>query len=245
MEKLTSWVNRDFNSPISHKKDFKMTIRKIVKWASIAIVAVVVIVVAAIFMFPGALAGPTAPPLQLPELSTAAMTESAPSPDGTWIAGSGSLAGFRVDESFLVQSGTIVGRTSAVTGSLVVADNAVSSGAFQVDLSKLTLGGKPNASFFKILDTSTTPNATLTLMNPIVFTNIPSNGQTISSSADGTLTMHGFTQPVTFTFTGRYDGSVLEATGSAPVLATDWRIDSPFGIHNNDVIEFLVILQRA
>ena len=65
-------------------------------------------------------------------------------------------------ESFLVQSGTIVGRTSAMTGSLVISDNTISSGSIQVDLSKLTIGDKQNSSFLKILDTNSYPSATLT-----------------------------------------------------------------------------------
>ncbi len=220
-------------------------IRKIVKWLIIAVVAVVAISFVGILLFPSLLTGPTAPPLELPEVTPAPPNESAASPEGTWIAVDGSVAGFRVEESFLVQSGTIVGRTSAVTGSLAISDNSVISGTFQADLSQLTLGGKPNASFFNILDTNQYPNAVLTLTTPIAFTDVPTDGQTISSNAAGSLTMHGITLPITFAFTARYDGLALEAAGSAQVLASDWGIESPFGIHDNDVIEFLVILQRG
>ena len=226
-----------------------MNIGKIVKWIIgiivIGLVAIVAVVAAVLFIFPQSLTGPTLPPLQLPALNSATTNTSAAPPDGTWTVQSGSVAGFRVEESFLVQSGTIVGRTSAVSGSLVMSHNQVNSGSFQADLSKLTMGGKPNDSFFKLLDTTQYPTATLTLTNPIVFDSIPSNNQILSSNAAGSLTMHGITHPVTFTFSGRYDGTVLEAIGSAPVLASDWNIDSPFGIHDNDVIEFLVILQRV
>ena len=225
-----------------------MKIGKIVRWIIIGIVVILVIAVgvtaAVLFIFPESITGPTAPPLQLPALDTAATNASTSPPDGTWIAGSGSLAGFRVEESFLVQTGTIVGRTSAVTGSLVISNNAVASGSFQVDLSTLTVGGKENASFFKILDTNTYPKATLTFTDPIIITSIPNSGQTVSSNGTGSLAMHGITHPVTFTFSARYDGIVLEAVGTAPVLASDWKIESPFGIHDNDVIEFLVVLQK-
>jgi polyisoprenoid-binding protein YceI len=59
------------------------------------------------------------------------------------------------------------------------------------------------------------------------------------------LTMHGITHALTLTVIARSNGSVLEATGSAPVLASDWGIKSPFGVHNNAVIEFLVVLRRG
>jgi polyisoprenoid-binding protein YceI len=170
-----------------------------VKWTIIGLVTAVVIVVAGLFLFPGSIVGPAPAPLQLPPLSPATQSASAASPDGTWMAGDGSVAGFRVPESFLVQSGTIVGRTSAVTGSLIISHNEISSVAFQVDLSKLTIAGKQNTSFFQLLDTRKYPDATLTLTKPIVFTSIPTNGQTISSKATVSLAMHGITHAVTFT----------------------------------------------
>lgn len=216
-----------------------------VKWTIIGLVTAIIIVVAGLFIASGSIVGPALAPLQLPPLSPATQSANATSPDGTWIAGNGSVAGFRAPESFLTQSGTIVGRTSAVTGSLVISHNAISSGAFQVALSKLTIGGKPNASFFQILDTKKDSDATLTLTKPIVFHSIPTNGQTISSQATVLLTMHGITHAVTFTVMARSNGSVLEAIGSAPLLASDWSIKSPFGLQNNDLIEFSVVLQRA
>jgi polyisoprenoid-binding protein YceI len=220
-------------------------VKRIVKWTIIGLVTAVVIVVAGLFLFSGSIVGPAPAPLQLPPLSPATQRASTASPDGTWRAGDGSVAGFRVPESFLVQSGTIVGRTSAVTGSLVISHHEISSGSFQVDLSKLTIGGKQNTSFFQLLETSKDPDATLTLTKPIDFPSIPTDGQTISSTATGSLAMHGITHTVTLTVMACSNGSVLEATGSAPLLASDWNIKSPFGVHNNALIEFLVVLRRG
>ena len=42
------------------------------------------------------------------------------SPDGTWTVGSGSAAGYRVEEVLLGQNTEAVGRTTAVTGELTV-----------------------------------------------------------------------------------------------------------------------------
>ena len=49
--------------------------------------------------------------------------------DDTWGVTTGSVAGFRVKESFLVFSNDVVGRTGAVSGSLTVADNHVAKRA--------------------------------------------------------------------------------------------------------------------
>jgi polyisoprenoid-binding protein YceI len=223
------------------------TVRRIAMWTIIGLVAAFALLNAGLYLFSGSIVGPAPAPLQLPPLSPATTSASSASPDGTWVAGDGSVAGFRVPESFLVQSGTIVGRTSAVTGSLVIAQNEVSSGAFHVDLTKLSVRveGKQNTSIFQILDTSHYPEATLTLTQPIVFVSLPTNGQTISSHATVALALHGITHSVTFTVMARSNGSVLEAIGSAPVLVSDWGIQSPFGIHNNAVIEFLLVLRRG
>lgn len=220
-------------------------VKRIVKWTIIGLATAFVILLAGLFLFSGSIIGPAPAPLQLPPLSPATTSASTASPDGIWVAGDGSVVGFRVPESFLVQSGTIVGRTSAVTGSLVISHNQIASGSFQVDLSRITIGGKPNTSFFQLLETSKYPDATLTLTQPIVFPSPPTHGQTTSSQATVSLSMHGITHTVTFLVMARSNGSVLEAIGSAPVFASDWRIKSPFAVHNNAVIEFLVALRRV
>lgn len=224
------------------------TVRRVkrrVKWTIIGLVTVFVIFVAGLFLFSGSIVGPAPAPLQLPELLPATTSASTASPDGTWRARGDSVAGFRIPESFFMQSGTIVGRTSAVRGSLVISHHEISSSSFQVDLSKLTIGGKQNASFIQILDTNQYPEATLTLTKPIVFSSIPTHGQTISSTAIVSLAMHGITHLVTLTVMAHSNGSVLEAIGSAPVLASDWRVKSLFGVHKNAVIEFLVVVRRG
>jgi polyisoprenoid-binding protein YceI len=216
-------------------------------WIIIGIVGILVIVGVGLLLVANALVGPAPAPLQLLPLSPATQSASADSLDGTWITGDSSIAGFRVPESFLIQSSTIVGRTSAVTGSLLISHQEISSASFQVDLSKITVpvGGKPNASFFQILETSKYPNAMLTLARPIVFSAIPTNGQIISSQAAALLTMRGVTHPVTLTIKARSNGSVLEAAGSASVFVSEWGIQSPFAVQNDALIEFLVMLHRG
>lgn len=213
-------------------------------WLFIGLVIALIIIGAGLLLVANSLVGPAPASLQLLPLSPAPQSASAASLDGTWIAGNGSVAGFRVPESFLIQRGTIVGRTSAVTGSILISHQQISSASFQVDLSKITVLGKPNASFFQLLETSTYPDATLTLTSPIVFSALPINGRTITSQAMARLSMHGVTHPVTLTINARSNGSVLEAVGSTPVLVSQWGIQSPFAVQNNAVIEFLVVLQR-
>jgi polyisoprenoid-binding protein YceI len=235
------------NTERSQLQEVRMTKAKIVKWGCISLVTVFVILIVGVIAFSGSLTGSAPAPLQLPQISSAAENVNVSPPDGRWVTEKGSLAGFRVGESFFLQSGTIVGRTSAVTGTLVISNNEVSSGSFQVDLSKITFGGKQNDNFFKLLETGRYPSATITLTKPIVFQSIPNPRQTISFKAPAILAVHGITHKVTFTILARYsyNGSVLEAVGSAPILASDWNVKSPYAVHNNALIEFLVDLHRG
>jgi polyisoprenoid-binding protein YceI len=239
------------SSTLSHRKEVTRArprrVKRILMWIIVGLVAAFALFNAALFFFSGSIVSPAPAPLQLPPLSPATTSASSASLAGTWVAEEGSVAGFRVPESFLVQSGTIVGRASAVTGSLVIAQHEISSASFQVDLRQLSVrvGGKQNTTIFQILDTSQYPEATLTLTQPIVFASLPTNGQAISSHATLSLAMDGVVHTVTFTVMARSNGSVLEATGSAPVLVSEWRIQSPFAVHNNAVIEFLMVLRRG
>jgi polyisoprenoid-binding protein YceI len=186
-------------------------------WIIIGLVTALIIVGAGLLLVITSIIGPAPAPLQLLPLSPAS------------------------------QHGTFVGRTSAVTGSLLIAHQEVSSASFQVDLSKITVpvNGKPNASFFQLLETSKYPHATLTFARPIVFPTIPSNGQTLSSQAAARLSMRGVTHPVTLTIKVCSNGSVLEAVGSASVRVSEWGIQSPFAVQNDALIEFLVVLHRG
>jgi polyisoprenoid-binding protein YceI len=218
----------------------------VVKVTVIILVILVASVLVLPVMFSEYIVGTPLPPLQLPQPDAAATNADLPVLDGTWTAGSGSVAGFRVGESFLLQRGTIVGRTSAVTGSLIISNRAITSASFQVDLSKVVITiNKQTNNLSRILDTVNYPYATFTLTNPIDITGALRGEQTISSGAIGSLTMNNITRPITLALAGHYNGSQLSAIGSTSILLSDWGIKSPLGIHKDADIEVLIILQKA
>ncbi len=53
---------------------------------------------------------------------------------GSWTAGSGSQAGYRVNEVLLGQNTTAVGRTSSVTGTLTLAGSTATAASFRVPM---------------------------------------------------------------------------------------------------------------
>jgi polyisoprenoid-binding protein YceI len=164
--------------------------------------------------------------------------------DGTWTLANGSSAGYRVPEQFLWQHGTLVARTTAVTGKFAIAHAEVSSATLRVDLSTVTAGGKTPSGLAGILDTASHPVAVFTLTKPIVISSAPAMNQTFTASATGLLAMHGTTHLVTFAVAARYDGSQLEAAGSIPIAFSDWNIKAPFAVQDQGSVEFLLLMHR-
>ena len=191
------------------------------RWVAAGLITVVVLAFAGTFVFIHFLAGPVPAPLALPKLNAAAAPKGSSSAGGTWTAGKGSLAGYRVREEFIGPGNSIVGRTSAVTGKAVIAHNDIASASFRVDLTTVVANGKTQPQLAKILDTAGFPDATLTLTKPIVTGSGLVTNKTFKVKAAGLLAMHGTTRPVTFQVTARYSGSLLYAAGSIPVVFSD------------------------
>ena len=171
--------------------------------------------------------------------------------DGSWTAGSGSVAGYRVKEVLLGQNTEAVGRTSAVTGKLTVSGSQVASGAFRVDLTQVTSDEQRRDAQFqgRIMETATYPTASFELTEPIDLDTLPAEGATSSAKASGKLTVHGTTKAVTVQVTVQRSGDSFKVSGSIPVTFADYGITNPsFGpvtTEDHGEIEFLLALTRA
>jgi polyisoprenoid-binding protein YceI len=211
--------------------------------ASVAVLVVLVVVAVGAFIK----LQPSLSPLVLP--TATASTPVGPL-GGTWDVAVGSLAGFRVQESFLGLSNDSVGRTNAVTGVIAVSDNRLTAARFSVDLATIRVGGKTQPQFARSLGTEDHPSATFTLTQPVTLSSAFTSGATITATATGQLAMHGASHQVTFAISGRRDGSELQATGSIPIAFSDWGIKGPAGsgfiasLAGHGVAEFLLVLHR-
>jgi len=208
-----------------------------------SLVVIVVLVVGGSLLFLDFFLGPAPAPLAL----TTPVAASGGSPstiDGTWTAGVGSLAGYRVRASILGQGGDVVGRSSAVSGQVMISGDDAVSGTLSVDLTKLQQDGKAQPQLAQILATGAYPDATFTLSTPIVPASRPVIGEPFTVRATGMLTMHGSTQTIVAAITARWDGSSLEATGSIPVVFADWKVTTPWGLEDHGSIEFLLVLHQ-
>lgn len=171
--------------------------------------------------------------------------------DGTWTVAGGSQAGYRVEEVLLGQNVEAVGRTSAVTGELTVSGTEVQSGSFSVDLTQVTSDDDRRDDAFqgRIMDTATYPTATFELTEPITLAELPADGETVTATATGELTLHGTTRAVTVELTVQRDGDTVNVSGSIPVAFADYGIANPsFGpvtTEDNGEVEFLLALTRG
>lgn len=170
--------------------------------------------------------------------STAAPMASAASvADGTWTVdrtitnaqGTGSFAGFRIDEVLVsVGSATAVGRTPSVEGSVAVSGATVATAQITVDLTDVTTNdSRRDSAVQRALATSRYPDATFVLTQPIALASVPAAGERITVPATGDLTIHGVTRPVTIDLEAQLEGDVLVVVGSAPVALADYGVTAP------------------
>jgi polyisoprenoid-binding protein YceI len=218
--------------------------RRWLRRIAIAVAAIVVLVILAAWAF--VKFGPTAPPLALP---TGPASSPAGPLDGTWTAAGGSVAGFRVRETAIGLSNDAVGRTTAVTGTVVISGSQVASAAIRVDLAAITVAGKPQRQVATSLRTGRYPDATFTLAAPVTLSPAFADGATVDLTAAGRLTMNGTTRQVTVRVSARRDGSTVQVAGSIPVTFAAWHIRGPGGfgflgsLAGHGVAEFLLILR--
>jgi polyisoprenoid-binding protein YceI len=215
------------------------------RWITIAVASIVCLGVLGTWAF--IKFQPTLAPLALP-----AGVGSAPAGplDGQWDAAAGSAAGFRVQETALGMSNDAVGRTSAVTGTVVISGGRVTGAEFRADLAAIMVNGKAQPQVARSLGTGRYPDATFTLTGPVALPPAFASGATITFTAGGQLTMDGATHPVRVTISARRDGTALQVAGSIPVAFATWGIKGPAGfgllasLADHGTAEFLLILRH-
>lgn len=184
--------------------------------------------------------------------------------DGTWTvqADGDSQAGFRITESFAggLADHEAVGRSSAVTGSVEVSGTTVTDGSFTVDLTAIEFTDDPGlpvanrvrAMQQRGLETARFPEATFELTEPVELGTEPADGDTVTATATGELTLHGVTRPVEIPVEVKVDGGTVRiATADpVPVALADHDITPPTGgpiaeVSDTGSFEFLVVLEPA
>src|SRR5213080_340726 len=172
--------------------------------------------------------------------SASASSTSGAAGSGTWVVGSGSVAGYRVTEQFVGQNSSheAVARTGAVSGQLTITQ---SGSSYQMTSAKITVQLSGLASVDSVagynvtnrdrivqrsLDVSLFPTAVFATQG-VTLPAGAETGQTVTVSVPGKLTVHGVTKDVTATLQLRVSGSTAQIAGSIPTNMTDYGISPP------------------
>jgi polyisoprenoid-binding protein YceI len=227
-------------------------------WAKLVIAAFLLLVVGVVggpYVYIHFIEGKAPAPLSVntSNSSTASSDSSSSSSiDGTWKVGSGSVVGYRVNETLFGQSNTATGRTSSVTGSLTVAGHTATAGSFTANLTTVASDKAQRDRQFqgRIMNTATYPTATFKLTQPIVLGSEPADGVTVTKQATGDLTLHGVTKSINFTVSIKKTGSTVAASGSVPIVFADYHIGNPsyagtVTTDDHGTLEFLLNFTRS
>ena len=183
--------------------------------------------------------------------------------DGTWSVdaetgeftledATGSFAGFRVDEELArIGAFTAVGRTGDVSGTLVIADETVTSAEIEVDLTTLrTDDSRRDGAVQRALGTSQHPTATFSLTEALHIEGAVELGEAISLMASGDLTVNGITQPVTIDIEAQLVGSLIAVVGSVEIVFADFDVTVPqvpvvLSADDHGIMEFQLLFRKS
>ncbi len=151
---------------------------------------------------------------------------------GNWgvVQGSNSFVGYRVNETLGgIGATTAVGRTQSVDGTLSYDGDTINSVDIKADLSTLASDKPQRDGQLKrqALETNTYPTATFALTSPISIDKVPADGQTLTKTVKGNLTLHGVTKPIEMDIQGVIQGSQLVMVGSMDIQFADFNIEKP------------------
>lgn len=192
----------------------------------------------------------SSPSSTTPSTTVAGGAAEASAMDGTWRAAEGSEAGYRVPEILNGQSTEGVGRTGQVTGEVVIAGTKATAATFTVDMASIASDESRRDGQFRgrIMDVATHPTSTFVLTSPIDFGEVPAEGERLTASATGRLTLRGTAREVTFDVEAERTGGAIRIVGSIPITFADYGIPNPSAgpaqVGDEGELEFLLVLAR-
>jgi polyisoprenoid-binding protein YceI len=217
--------------------------------AGLAIGGTVLVVALAGFAFIYFVLFPTSSPKPFSLSSTVAAAPVSPATTlaGHWAVATGSQAGYRVREKlgFLPAESDAVGRTSEITGDVLVAESGhrvtITAAAFTVAVNTLKSNEAMRDQHIQTigLQSATYPKATFALSNPIRLPAAALGGGVIDVPVTGVFVIHGTSRRLTIPVQMRLSNSAIDAVGS---LTFPW---SEFGMTAPSVGGFVNVTSHA
>ena len=190
-------------------------------------------------------------------------TGSADGIEGTWTVDTGvgdfsvteettaTFAGFRVEEVLTtLGSTTAVGRTPEVSGSIEINGTTLDSAEIVADLTQIVSDQqRREGAIQRTLATSSNPEATFVLTEPVDLGESAASGEPVSVTAVGELTVNGTTNLVEIPLEAQLvDGAIL-VTGSTDIAFDDYGVPTPsapivVSVEDHGILEFQVWLSR-
>jgi polyisoprenoid-binding protein YceI len=164
----------------------------------------------------------------------------------------GTFVGFRVDEELSrIGSATAVGRTPDVTGTLEIDGTTVTRVTIEADMTAITTNeSRRDDKVQSALDTGEFPTATLVLTEPIELGSAAADGEPVSTTATGELTIHGVTKTVTIPIDAQLVDDNIVVVGSLDIVFADYGVSVPtapmvLSAEDHGVVELQLFFARA
>lgn len=189
-------------------------------------------------------------------------TGPASATDGTWIIDTrigsfsdftGSFVGYRVQEKLAsIGANTAVGRTPDVSGSLTLQGTTLTAVDITAKLTSLKSDDarRDGQLSRQGIQTGQYPEATFKLTEPLDLGTLPADGQSVSVTAKGELTLHGVTKSVEIPIKATRSGDVIGVTGSLEIVFADYGITPPSSfmvltIEDHGTMELQLFFRKA
>jgi polyisoprenoid-binding protein YceI len=198
---------------------------------------------------------PSQPPASFGGLPSGAALTLGAGLDGTWSIDpsigsfsdfSSSWVGYRVDETLAGNpASTAVGRTPDVTGTLALAGTQITRVEVTANLQTLKSDDDRRDGQLQrqAIQTDQFPQASFKLTSPIDLGSVPADGQAITATATGELTVHGLTRTVEVPIQAQLSGGVVTVTGSIDIVFAEYGVERPtsfvvLSIEDHGIMEF-------
>ncbi len=162
-----------------------------------------------------------------------------------------SFAGYRVREELAtIGATTAAGRSSAITASLQFDGSAITAVDVEVDMTQLRSdqSRRDGALRQQAIETNTYPTSSFALTEPIPLDGVPAEGETISVTAVGDLTLHGVTRQVEIQLEGQLTDGLVVVIASIEIVFADYDIEKPragivISVEDRGIMEFQLVFE--
>lgn len=174
---------------------------------------------------------------------------------GTWslVRGANSFVGYRVEEQLAgIGATTAVGRTNSLEGTLMFDGSQVTRVEVTADVRTLQSDNSLRDGQLRTqaLESNRFPTATFVLTSPIAIGAVPREGESVSRTVTGDLTLHGVTRPITMEVQGVMRDGLVVVVGSTIIRFADFNIAQPraatvLSVADHGTLELQLVFQKA